>query len=114
MKRLQSRQPAVSKAKPTLGTLQDDVVGLPEGTLDRHVSIQPLHNRGAPPKVVQHRAGTGLHEHAPDRVARAIGIVEMREPACVEAIERYVIEHPRKRAFGAHELERARRRRKWP
>src|SRR5579864_162860 len=56
-------------------------------------------------KVVQHQPGVSLHEHARDAVICVADVIEMRERACAEAIESFLVEHSLEIAADAHELQ---------
>lgn len=112
-RRLQLRQHAAFEPEPALRALHHDFIALPEHTLDRHALTQALHKWRMVAKVVQHRAGISLHEHARDGVICAVDIVEVCERVRTEAIEHFLVERPHEITVDALELQFARGRDEW-
>ena len=56
-------------------------------------------------KVIKHRAGIGLHEHARDGVIGVVDVIEMRERARAEAIENFLVEPPHEIVVDTLELQ---------
>ena len=104
-RRLQLHQHALSELKPALRALHHDFIALPEHVPDRHAAARALHKRRMAAKVVQHRAGIGLHEHARDRVVCIADVIEMYERVRAEAIKNLFAEHCHETAIGTDELQ---------
>ena len=103
--RLELRQHATFEPEPALRALHHDFITLPEHALDRHALTRALHKWRMVVKVVQHQPGVSLHEHARDAVICVADVIEMRERACAEAIENFLVEHPLELVADAHELQ---------
>ena len=106
--RLELSQHAAFEPEPALRALHHDFITLPEHALDRHALTRALHEWWLTAKIVQHRAGIGLHKRTRNSLTGVVDVIEMRERVRVEAIENNLVEHPHEIAVYTRELQRAR------
>ena len=88
--------------------MHHDFIALPEHALDDHARAQTVHPWWTVAKVVQHRAGIGLHKRSRDGVICVADVIEMRECVRAEAIENFVVDHCHETTIDALELQFAR------